>query len=318
MKGYIAYMDILGFTSKRTSSAFKIKYDNLKNYIGEKFSRDPKATIYVVSDSIIVCSENFEPAKNYARMIYTWGMRNDFWIRGAIAQGHVEEIDSEKIVGENKNVILPYFGEAYLTAYKLESKLNMAGIVIDDNLKPDNPDLPLEEEYTDGYMEYQEYLPKDGNEGKKRLLLPDYNFEQSIADTMYFEEMLKSHLEDIDKYVNTFSFYLKLLLKSDNLADIHSLLENLCKQLGLQGRRILIPPKVIIVFVAVIRGLFDLYRSPENKYLSKGTLELEVSTILDALKKQGYLPIFTDFVLEYDNVLYSEIYQLRADIANFK
>lgn len=91
-----------------------------------------------------------------------------------------------------------------------------------------------------------------------------------------------------------------------------------CKQLGLQGRRILIPPKVIIVFVAVIKGLFDLYRSPINKHLSKGALELEVSTILDALKKQGYLPIFTDFVIEYDSVLCSEIYQLRADIANFK
>ncbi len=309
-------MDILGFTLRIKSEDFKKKYENLIEKIGEEFKKDSKVSIYVLSDSIIVVSPKFRKVIDYAKMIYTWGMNNDFWIRGALTQGEVVNVDINSIVKDNKNVIFPYLGEAYLKAYNLESRLNMAGIMIDRDVVSDDPDMPLQE--NEDYIEYQEYLPKDGNEGKKRLLLPVSNFEQIITDTMYFEEMLKSHLEDIDKYVNTFSYYLKLLLKSGNIADIHSLLENLCKQLGLQGRRILIPPKVIIVFVAVIRGLFDLYRSPENNYLSKGALELEVSTILDALKKQGYLPVFTDFVLEYDSILYSEIYQLRADIANFK
>ncbi len=316
MKGYVSYMDALGFTSKIKSADFEKKYKNLINYIGEIFKPDSKATIYVVSDSIIITSQNFESVKAYTRMIYTWGMDNGFWIRGAIAQGEIEMINTATIVRENKNVIIPYLGDAYLKAFKLEEKLNMAGIVIDRDVVSDHPDLPLQK--NEDYIEYQEYLPKEGNKGKKRLLLSGSNYEQRIADTMYFEEMLKSHFEDIEKYINTFCFYIMLFLKKADISGTNSFLEKLIKQLGLHGRRILIPPKVIIIFVAVMRGLFDLYRSPQNKYLSKGTLELGVSTIIDALQKQGYLPIFTDFVLEYDNALYNEIYQLRADIANFK
>ena len=36
-------------------------------------------------------------------------------------------------------------------------------------------------------------------------------------DTMYFEEMLKSHINDIDKYINTIFFIETLLRTADHL-----------------------------------------------------------------------------------------------------
>ena len=313
MNGYVSYMDILAFESKRKLDIFKGKYEKLISYIGGQFHFDSKATIYVVSDSIIVTSQNFESVKAYTRMFYTWGMLNDFWLRGAIAQGNIETIDTTIIVRENKNIIMPYMGEAYLTAYKLESKLNMAGIVIGDNVKPDNPDLPLEFEFVDGFMEYQEYLTKEGNENKKKLLLPSANEDIYITDSLHFMEMLKSHSDDIDKYVNTFCFYIKQLLPKSHKENVRNFLKRLIKQLSLHGRRFLIPQKVIIIFVAAIDALIERHNVPTQKY-SKSLLKADISKILDALKAQGYLPTFSDYLLEFDKKRKTTLYKNIHDV----
>ena len=313
MKGYVSYMDALAFTEKIKSADFQDKYKKLINYIGKIFNSDSKADIYLVSDSIIVTSQNFESVKSYARMFYTWGMLNDFWLRGAIAQGDIVTIDKNKIVGENKNIIMPYMGETYITAYSLESKLNMAGIVIGDDVKPGNLDLPLEVEYTDGYMEYQEYLPKEGNEKKKRLLLPSANEEIYITESLHFREMLKSHSEDLDKYINTFCFYIKLLLIRSDKVNVGEFLKKLIEQLSLQGRHLLIPERVIVIFIAVIDSLFVRHDKPDNKY-SEASLKSDIGTILDALKVQGYLAILSDYLLEFDKKRETKLYKKVHDI----
>lgn len=313
MNGYVSYMDILAFESRRKSDIFKGKYEKLISYIGGQFHFDSKATIYVVSDSIIVTSQNFESVKAYTRMFYTWGMLNDFWLREAIAQGNIETIDTTIIVRENKNIIMPYMGEAYLTAFKLESKLNMAGIVIDDNVKPDNPDLPLEEEYTDGYMEYQEYLPKEGNEKKKKLLLPSTNEEIYITESLHFREMLKSHSEDLDKYINTFCFYIKLLLIKSGKMNVVEFLKKLIEQLSLQGRHLLIPERVIVIFIAVIDSLFARHNEPDNNY-SDASLKSDIGTILNALKVQGYVAAFSDYLVEFDKKRKTTLYKNIHDV----
>lgn len=183
MNGYVSYMDILGFTLYIKSNDFKTKYESLIAAI-RSFHPDSKVTIYLVSDSIIVTSEHLQGVKEYARMIYTWGMCQDFWIRGAITQGEYEPIDATTIIEKNGNIIMPNLGDAYLRAVNLEKQINIAGIVIDDNVKSNNRDLPLDEEIVDGFIYYQEHLPKAGNENKKKLLLPSAN-------------------EDIHKIVNT-------------------------------------------------------------------------------------------------------------------
>lgn len=313
---YISYMDILGFSSRIRNEDFIKKYKALINVI-ENF-KDKEASFYLLSDSIIIFSQKFEKVKNHTQSIYKWGILNDFWIRGAIARGNVENIDTKEVVKMNGNIILPYLGQAYLTAYGLESKLNLAGIAIDSELL-DNPNVLLS--LNIDYIEYEEYLYKEGNEGEKRLLLPCANYEKQIVDSMYFEEMFKSHLADIDKYINTFSFYIMLLVKNVDDFSFDSFLEELLKQLGLHGRRILIPSKIVIIFIAVIDGLFKRYRSPNNKYYSSSLLELNISTIIHELKKEGYLSTFTNYILEYDKKrhtsLYKDIYEVRSNLSNF-
>lgn len=310
MNGYISYMDVLGFNNKINAIDvdFKTKYEALITKIGTQFHPDPKATIYVVSDSIIVTSQNFKSVKAYTRMIYEAGMLDDFWLRGAITQGDIETIDATKIVRENKNIIMPYMGDAYITAYNLESKLNMAGIVIDDDVKSDNPDLPLEIEYVDGFMEYQEYLPKAGNENKKRLLVPSANKDIYIADSLHFGEMLKSHADDIDKYVNTFCFYIKLLLPRTDAANVSNFLSRLIDQLSLHGRHFLIPRKVIIIFIAVVDAMFERYNNSEQNY-SESSLKANIGTILDVLKAQGCLLTFSEYLLEFDKKRATNLYE---------
>lgn len=314
---YISYMDILGFSSRIENDDFKKKYKKLINIIEN--NKDKEVGLYLLSDSIVILSRKFEKVKKHTQDIYTWSILNDFWLRGAIAKGEIVNINSREVTRKNGNIILPYLGQAYLTAYNLESKLNLAGIAIDKELFPDNPDLPLV--LNIDYIEYEEYLHKEGNEGERRFLLPCTNYEKQILNSIYFEEMLKSHSTDIDKYINTFSFCIMLLIKNADNLDIYNFLEGLLKQLGLHGRRILIPSKVVIIFIAVIDSLFKRFRSFNDKYYSASLLELNISTIIHALKKEGYLSTFTNYVLEYDKKrhtsLYKDIYEVRSNLSNF-
>lgn len=301
LDGYISYMDIIGFKLKIEDiedKDFEKKYKNLIKTISKEFEKDPKVSIYIVSDSIILISQNFSEVKSYTQTIYAWGLRDDFWIRGAIAQGEIIKIDPEEVIKDNKNIIFPYLGKAYVTAYNLESKLNMAGIIIEDNVVSDNPDLKLLE--NEDYIEYQEYLPKEGYEGKKRLLLPWPNEEIPIINTMYyFREMLKSHSGDIDKYINTFCFYIKLLFRS-NISNRKVFLKTLLEQFG---RNILIPRKVVIIFISVIDSLM----AQDNPDSSK--LESDIRMIIEALKKQNFLHTFIDYLHEFDKKRHTSLYK---------
>lgn len=300
MNGYVSYMDILGFASKIRATEFRNKYNALITFIGDKFKEDSKVTVDIVSDSVVVISKELNPIKDYARMIYGWALRNDFWVRGAITQGELEKVVRSRIVRSNGNIVIPYLGDAYLHAVRLEKQINMAGIIIDDTVKSDNPDLPLDVEYVDGFMEYREYLPKTDNENKKKLLLPSANEEILIIDSLHFQEMLKSHTDDIDKYINTFCFYIKLFLARSPKRNVRHFVKRLIEQLKLHGRRFLIPQKVIIIFVAAIDALIERNNDPSQKY-TQSLLKSDISRILDALKAQGYLSAFSDYLLEFDN-----------------
>lgn len=287
---YVSYMDVLAFTSKIKSDIFREKYEGLINHIGNQFRSDSKATIYIVSDSIIVTSQELRAVINYSKMFYTWSMRNNFWIRGAIAHGDMEIIDPATIVRENRNIILPYLGDAYLTTYNIEKEANMAGIIIDERVSSDNPEVPLLEE--DDYINYQEYLPKGGNPGKKMVLLPtDINEELYIATSLHFREMLGYHSEDIDKYVNTFCFYVKLLTMRSDIRNVYSLLDHLIEEVNTYSGSLVIPQKMLILFVAVFDGIFSRNANPKE---GDDNLQLKpyIPKLLGALKTHGYLLTF--------------------------
>jgi len=200
---YVAYFDVLGFTSRFLSGDLKNRYEKLVASIDER--RDKNTIYFLFSDSIVVISKSFARVRETARSIYTWGVLNDLWLRGGIAHGGLANLDFGTFVTDNR-VILPFLGEGYLKAYKLESTLNISGIALDDIFfEPGKECAALKREAD--YVEYEEYLPKRGYEDRKLLLLPEEGSLRQIVDTMYFEEMLKSHINDIDKYINTFIFF---------------------------------------------------------------------------------------------------------------
>lgn len=312
-------MDILGFALNIKKDYFKEKYQQLINKINT--ITDDCVTIYLLSDSIVLLSSDCKLTIRYTRDIYTWGILNDFWIRGAIAAGEIEPNINTEMKSSDTRIILPYLGDIYLRAYNMESQLNLSGIALDDVLvsAPENCDL---KEDTD-FIIYQEYLPKEDRKEDKKLLLPnDKRQFGTLINNMYIEQMLQSHVNDIDKYVNTFSYFIFLFMRYDDISDVDSFLDDLCKQIGLQGRRLLIPNKIFIIFIALIKGLFDRYRSPSNKYYSKETLEYHISKVIEKIKQSGNLSVFTDYIIEYDKkrstTLYQDIYMVRADISYFK
>jgi hypothetical protein len=316
---YVSYFDILGFTSRFISGDLMHHYEDLITVVKE--IKDTDLSILLFSDSIVIFSEHFGKVKNAAQAFYTWGILQDFWLRGAIAQGNVTKFDLGSFTHERK-IILPFLGEGYLKAYKLESTLNISGIVIDDALFSSDESVRRQLATDTDYVEYEEYLPKRGYEGKKRLLLPTENSVRQIVDTMYFEEMLKSHIEDIDKYINTFCFFIKFLLDNAVRETVTAFLQKILGTLELQSQWVLIPSKVVIIFVVLVEGLLNRYRSGKHKDCSDPSLlELDISNIVRTLKEQGYLPAFIDYLLEYDKRrhtnLYRDINNLRSSRQNF-
>jgi hypothetical protein len=314
---YVSYFDVLGFRARSGSDDFTAKYESLIGTISR--INEPGLSVFLLSDSIIMVSEDFDQVKGQTRDFYTWGVLNDFWLRGGIAKGSITRYKEST---ERNKIVFPFMGEGYLKAYMLESVLNMSGIRIDDEFFSTTEEImPLEKDVD--YVEYEEYLPKRGYEGKKRLLLPRDRSIKQIINGMHFEEMLKSHVEDLDKYINTFCFYVTFLLRHAGAATLRAFQDNLLGELNLHGQRVLIPSKVVIIFIAVIDGLFKRFRAPGvQRYVTRQTLEMDISNLVAALKEQGHLPTFIDYLLDYDKKrgtsLYKDINSLRTNLNGFK
>lgn len=309
---YVCYFDVLGFTSRFVSGSLSTRYDGLIAMVNG--INDDKVTVFLMSDSIVIVSEEFDRFMDITREFYTWGILNDFWLRGAVTRGNVTRYH-DKAVMERNRFILPFLGEGYLRAYALETSLNISAVGLDRAFL-NRQDIAGH--LTEGidYVEYEEYVPKQGYEENKWLLLPKEHTVRQVVDTLYFDEMLKSHVEDVDKYINTFCFYIRYLLERGSVENIFAFLDRLMDEFDLQGRRILIPSKVVTIFVAVIEGLFRRYRSADGlHHCNPAQLELLVGKVVSGLREQGYLSAFVDILLEFDKkrhtTLYKEINSLR-------
>lgn len=309
---FISFFDVLGFTSRFISGRLSDRYNGLIEMINGM--TDPDITIFLMSDSILCVSLDLEKHKDMTKEFYTWGILNDFWLRGAMTRGTVTKYRTLTMTEQNR-FILPFLGDGYLRAYTLQTTLNISGVVLDEKL------FGTDDEGASGlrkgidYIEYEEYVPKMGYEGKKKLLLPKSESLRQVVDTMYFAEMLESHVEDVDKYINTFCFYIQHLLERASTENLIAFVEKMMREFEYQAGRILIPTKIVTIFIAMIQGLFNRYRSTEGAHrCNPGQLEFLVSHIIGGLKRHGYLNVFVDTLLDFDKkrrtTLYKEINNL--------
>lgn len=312
---YVCFFDVLGFTSRFLSGGLFNRYDQLIGVLKSIKNQDLK--IFLMSDSIVIISEEFKEFKKVARELYTWGILNDFWLRGGITRGSVIKYHQRTIFEENR-FILPFLGEGYLRAYALETTLNISGIIVDDIFFTSENENPGFEHKID-YIEYEEYLPKRGYEGKKKVLLPNEHSLRQVVDTMYFKETLKSHAEDVDKFINTFCFYIRYLVEHVDTEDLIAFIERLMDEFELQGRRTLIPTKVVMIFIALIEGLLERFSlEGSSGYSDPHQLELLVSKVISGLKEQGYLAAFVDVLVDFDKrrhtSMFRKINSLRSTV----
>jgi hypothetical protein len=303
---YVSFFDVLGFTSSFISGKLSRRYDSLIEMTNT--INDPDITIFLMSDSILCVSSDFQKLRDTAKEFYTWGILNDFWLRGAITRGNVTQF-KERAVTEQNRFIVPFLGEGYLRAYTLETTLNISGVIIDQIFFDSDESNPGFRKGID-YIEYEEYLPKIGYEGKKKLLLPKADSLRQVVDTMYFAEMLESHVEDIDKYINTFCFYIQHLLERASTENLIAFVEKIMREFEFQARRILIPTKIVTIFISMIQGLFNRYRSSEGIHrCDPGQLDFHVGQIIALLKQQGYLSAFVDTLLDFDKSRRTSLYK---------
>jgi hypothetical protein len=314
---YVCYADVLGFTSRFISGDLSSRYDKLIKKVNDIV--DPDITVFLMSDSIVIISLEFEKFRDTVKEFYTWGILNDFWLRGAITQGNVTRYH-ETAATEQNRFILPFLGDGYMRAYAIETTLNMSGIAIDNKFFDSNYVNPGFRRGID-YSEYEEYLPKTGYEAKKKLLLPIEHSLRQVLETMYFEEMLGSHVEDIDKYINTFCFYIQQLLERANTGNLIAFVERITEEFELQGSRILMPTKIVTIFIAMVEGLLNRCHLSDNEHsCSRDQLEILIGRIIAALKEEGYLAAFVDNTLDFDKKrrtsIYKEISSLRKVYRN--
>jgi len=303
---YVSFFDVLGFTSSFISGKLSKRYDGLIEMTNGM--SDPDVTIFLMSDSILCVSSDFRKLRDTVKEFYTWGILNDFWLRGGITQGNVTRY-KERAVTEQNRFILPFLGDGYLRAYTLEATLNISGVVLDEIFFESEETNPGFRKGID-YIEYEEYVPKVGYEGKKKLLLPKAESLRQVVDTMYFAEMLESHVEDVDKYINTFCFYIQHLLERASTENLIAFVEKMMKEFEFQAGRILIPTKIVTIFIAMIQGLFNRYRSSEGAHqCDPGQLEFLVGQIVSVMKRQGYLSAFVDTLLDFDKSRRTNLYK---------
>ena len=312
---YVCYADVLGFTSRFISGDLSSKYEQLIKMVND--IDDPDIIVFLMSDSIVIISMDFEKFRDTVKEFYTWGIFNDFWLRGAITRGDVTRYHEVAATTQNR-FILPFLGDGYLRAYAIETTLNMSGIAIDDNFfnsEESNPGFKLGIDY----IEYEEYLPKEGYEIKKKLLLPKEHSLRQVLETMYFEEMLGSHAEDVDKYINTLCFFIQQVLEKANTGNLVSFTEKMTDEFELQAKHTLMPTRIATIFIAMIEGLLNRYRSNDSShYCNHEQIAMLISKIVSAMKEQGYLSAFVDSLIDFDKkrltTLYKEINNIRSHI----
>lgn len=214
---FLCYLDILGFKNRIAEDRFKRCYESI---IDDVTARNYGDNVYLISDSIVIISEDFRGLVDKSFSIYSTALDQGLFLRGAVTKGQINELSS---VQKTDNIIvIPYLGEAYLNAYKLEQNINCAAICIDDVTYNE-----LQDEEKELIFSYKELFPKDDKKGEKSFLISDMN-NWSVPQTILFKiseqiDDLSNH--DLLKFLDTFCLYYKVMKEkhgdTNNLEKYH-------------------------------------------------------------------------------------------------
>jgi len=200
---FLCYLDILGFQDRIAKDRFRQCYESLTHDVKGHIYGD---YVYLISDSIIVISEDFEELVAKSFSIYSSALEKGLLIRGAVTKGQINELSS---IQEKENIIvIPYLGEAFLLAHQLEKNLNCAGICIDNltynELKPEEKEL---------IFSYKELFSKDNKKEEKLFIISDMK-NWSVPQTILFkisEQIKDISKHDVSKFLDTFCLYYKVM-----------------------------------------------------------------------------------------------------------
>ena len=201
---FLCYLDILGFKNRIAEDRFKRCYESI---INDVTARNYGDNVYLISDSIVIISEDFIGLVDKSFSIYSTALKQGLFLRGAVTKGQINELSS---VQKTDNIIvIPYLGEAYLNAYKLEQNINCAAICIDDVTYN-----KLQDEEKELIFSYKELFPKDDKKGEKSFLISDMMNNWSVPQTILFNisqqiDDLSNH--DLLKFLDTFCLYYKAM-----------------------------------------------------------------------------------------------------------
>lgn len=201
---FLCYLDILGFKNRIAEDGFKRCYESIIKEVIEPYDYTDK--VYLISDSIVIVSEDFRGLVHNSFSIYSIALGQGLFLRGAVTKGQINKLPTVQETG-NK-IVIPYLGEAFLNAYKLEQSINCAAICIDQGTYNELPDKEK-----DLIFRYKELFPKDDEKGEKLFLISDMN-NWSVPQTILLEiSEQTAHLSryDLLKFIDTFCLYYKVM-----------------------------------------------------------------------------------------------------------
>lgn len=225
---FLCYLDILGFKNRITEDGFKRCYESIINEVIEPYNYTDK--VYLISDSIVVISEDFGELVDNSFSIYSIALGQGLFLRGAVTKGQINKLP---IVQETGNkIVIPYLGEAFLNAYKLEQNINCAAICIDQGTYDE-----LQGEEKDLIFRYKELFPKDDKKREKLFLISDMK-NWSVPQTILLkisEQIAHPSKHDLLKFIDTFCLYYRVMTEkhndTKNLETYHKWWINILKKL---------------------------------------------------------------------------------------
>ncbi len=295
--GYLCYLDVLGFTSLYELTTFQARYKELENHIRDNYSGAQNFYVYLLADSVIVFADEIDIVTNVSIDLYYFGLNKGIWMRGGLSKGGINIPHDFKC---NNHILLPFLGHAYLEAQRLEKNINCTGIYVGDDLSGD-----IDSSKT---IKYGEWFPKPGTPKEKMFLFRDLGNNWSISST-HFNFIHLKHCDeipvDIEKYVNTYCLYMKILRKENtNQAGFDNwLLDHLMEILQNYSSRIVLPNEFIVVFIDFIEGLRDRSGDETNH---QRVNEL-IRKVIAVLKEKGFLAVFMEYIkrLNKTDIIYS-------------
>src|SRR4030067_1198842 len=209
---FICYLDILGFKSRIDEGKFKEGYEWIIKEIVEPFDYPDK--VYLLSDSIIIISNDVKEIVNNSFSIYSQALHKGIFIRGGLTKG---KINTPQELRESGNkLVIPYLGKAYLKAYNLEQSINTAAIRVDEDILYEINDI------RNFLIKFTEIFPKSESDKEKSFLVTDienYSVSASIF-TLISEEIPNISRHDIPKFINTLVLYYKALRHCESKHDV--------------------------------------------------------------------------------------------------